>query len=531
MIEAKVTLSDNLFIAGLQRMDRALVGFKDRVMAFSQSFQLFGELEEHFDKMRQALDFGSRMSDMATQTGASAGEMAVLSQMFENTGLGADEAGMFVGRLQKALSGLNEEGATTATAFRQLHVDINQLRAAPMLEQVRILQEAFGRIQNVNDRAKIASELFGRSGMTDLRFLVKPEGVQEAMTQVGGLKTLLDQNAEGFSRLSIALNAIQLKWTQFYAGFATGLAGNTKTFADWLNKLDLTKIGESWGHFAREAGEVVAALKPFLPLIEILAAEMGVSWLAGTKMGAGLVAAFMSPGASLAVLVERLGAAKALLSTIAFAPAIEGVTALTAAIGTLNTVMLVSIAAFAGFKLGEGLMESIFHYKAMGDAANRQAALTQIGADTESEFEQKRGKMHSEQERGDLLKDIDAAMDNVKKGMSDAVGKGLPTEYLNHLMETGHDQLHALSAMHDMAAKDKLAPMPEVKGSLDPWMVTGKTPMSHLERVGGGMNMLGAGSDPMLNEMRRHTQILQNVLTAITGSPTASRPPVVHATS
>ncbi len=82
-----------------------------------------------FDKSRQTRQppRGERFSDLSAQTGQTVSDLVVLEQAFVNAGLGADINAEQLGRFQKALSGMNEEGGKTtrcsASLFNALHCD------------------------------------------------------------------------------------------------------------------------------------------------------------------------------------------------------------------------------------------------------------------------------------------------------------------------------------------------------------------------------------------------------------------------
>jgi hypothetical protein len=108
MIEAGLSLKERSFIESLEHASSALEHFKLKIVNLAQSFDLLHSGVEIFDKIRDSLDFGRQMANLGAQTGATAGEMAVLSQAFQNIG-SAGGAEAFLGRFQSALSGLNEK--------------------------------------------------------------------------------------------------------------------------------------------------------------------------------------------------------------------------------------------------------------------------------------------------------------------------------------------------------------------------------------------------------------------------------------
>jgi hypothetical protein len=177
----------------------------------------------------------------------------------------------------------------------------------------------------------------------------------------------------------------------------------------------------------------------------------------------------------------------------------------------------------------------LLHRRAREKAENEQASLETDYSDQANDFMTRSKSLHSEGDRKALLDSIDEATKEFQKRLSTDQTLNLPKAQMDQIQEAGKNILMGLSAAHDLAAKAPLAPV-DANG-LASWLVAGRTPVSHLGRIGGGMNMIGAGTDPLLSEARRQTKLLedhsrhlQNIQTAITGSPTSSRPPVYHST-
>ena len=558
MIESSLALNEGSFIQSLNRASSALEHFKLRIVNLAQSFDLLHTGVEVFDKIRDALDFSAQMEELHLQTGASAGEMAVLSHAFENAGMGADGASSFVSRLQKALSGLNEDGSETSAAFRRLGIDMVSLRRLPLLDQVNALQSAFQRLGNVNDRTKLAMDIFGRSGAQDVRFLVNPKGISEAREQVGGLKDLLDRNAEVFCNLADALDSLKLKVTQFFAGFAEGLAGDTARFTEWLNKLDLTSFGEQAGRFSAKIAGMFAAFRPvvqviwefvsalkylapplefiathfktILPLLELLALRMAIGRFAASNFGAAMIMNFSQPLTALQGLIIKLGGFKEAMAAIKFAAFEANIGELTTAIGALNVAMLAVAAAWAGWQAGKWIREQVTHENETIAASQERGSVLDEG---EKDREDILGrKMESKQDQASTLKDLDTMIAGFRKQMADAAGK-YSGERLADVDNTISQVLAPLQRIR--GALSKVANLPDANAPAyhDLTEVPGSVPVSKLGRIGGAMNgigFMGGGSDPHLNKLEQIHQTLKGLLTAVTGSPTASRPPVYHST-
>ncbi len=100
MIESALNLNERSFIEALEHASTALDRFKLRIIDVAQSFDILHTAVEVFDKVRESLDFSAHMQALSVQTTATARDMAVLGQAFKDSGLDADSASRFAGKLQ-----------------------------------------------------------------------------------------------------------------------------------------------------------------------------------------------------------------------------------------------------------------------------------------------------------------------------------------------------------------------------------------------------------------------------------------------
>lgn len=574
MIEAAVDLNARPFLDGIQKLDHAVTNFRAKIITFTQAFEALhlaaATISAQFEKMRAALDYGAQMADLAAQTGAGAGDMAVLTQALKNAGGGMESASTFTKKLQTALSGLNEEGAGTSTAFRRLGIDVMSMRKLPLIQQVEMLQRAFQNIGNPADRVKLATDLLGKSGAQSLPFLVNSSAMAEAKAQIGDLKGVLDRNSEAFARLSHAFDAMGVKATQFYAGFAEGIDGNTKKFTAFLNGADLTKFGKQLGETSVSLAKMAGVLKELEPLFIAL----GARWLFQSSATSRLVVSLGQLAAwltrvrgeweSVAMAATRAGFAQrmALPSTgrmalgpginiieskiiespfarlnrgfMNFAANVRGLPAIFAVAmrqmaASIDPLFASLLAMQYGFKAGGWINEKFTHQNEKLESATAQNDIATNGAEDIKGFEEKRKKIFSEGDRADLLKSIDEAGKALTEKLEEG-RKKFTGDRLEDFEATAGIQKGFLSWERDRVGKQKLASTTDQMWN----PVAGRTPVSSLGRVGGAMNMIGHGGlssgDPLLNENRRQTKVLENILNAMTGSPTSSRPPVYHST-
>lgn len=316
----------------MRKADGALSGFKDNVKAFSGQFGalagLLGAVAAQALVFKEALDLGGEMVDLAANTGENIADLVVLRQAFTNAGLGADGVGGALAKLQKALSGINEEGQPTSEAFQRLGLSIHTLRDMNATEQLETIGKAIAALPNQADRTRTAMELFGKSGAKMLALFTDSGALQMARDQVGELGHTLSDNAGEFDSIGDNIGALRTKFEQFATGatsaLTAALSGPAKDFA----KLDFTSIGVALGTVVSWFVELLRIVWQFMPVWIALGANMLATAvkarLAKSVFASELPAAIAAAKAS----VRQFGAALTALNWTAFKTA--GVSAMTA---------------------------------------------------------------------------------------------------------------------------------------------------------------------------------------------------------
>lgn len=208
-----------------------------------------------FDAFKGFADYAGGVADLAAQTGLTSEATMVWSQALKNAGQDASALGPLMNRLQKAMSGVNEDGMVTNKAFETLGINIETLRGLSPDKQLQTVSEAIASINDPAQRAAAAMELFGKSGGKSLAVFTDSSALSTAREQLGELATNLGTSIASLDKLSDAINAAgENKGMQFLAGFAKGFAGDIDEAANSINRIDLSEAG-TW------AGEIAKKLK------------------------------------------------------------------------------------------------------------------------------------------------------------------------------------------------------------------------------------------------------------------------------
>ena len=210
----------------------------------------FTAVQNTIGQFTGVLELGGTLNDLSAQTGQSVKDLVLLRQAFQNTGLSADAVGTFAARLQKSLSGVNEEGQSTATAFRMLGTSVSQLRGLSLIEQLETLTKGFAGIGNESDRTAASMAIFGKTGARALSMFADTSAISQARKEVGGMAEVMDKSANSFDTVSDQLKTVSQKTQEIAAGIMAGVAPELESITKSLAETDLTGFGRSIGDAA-----------------------------------------------------------------------------------------------------------------------------------------------------------------------------------------------------------------------------------------------------------------------------------------
>lgn len=247
---------------------------------------------------KAALDLGGGLTDLSAQTGQTISDLVVMRQAFTDAGAGAEKVGPALNLMQRALSGLNEDGEPTNKAFEKLGLSIAELKGLSPQEQFEKIGAALRGIDDPAARAGAALDMFGRSGGQLLALFNDPDAFANAAGSVGRQAEILQKNAALFDTVSDLLGHAGLKIQGFFVGVASKVAPVLLPILERLDGLDFAAWGEQIGNVVAlivqafgdgSIGEVVGLG------LQIAAGEW-INTMASyvTAIGAGLQQAFGS---------------------------------------------------------------------------------------------------------------------------------------------------------------------------------------------------------------------------------------------
>lgn len=240
-----------------------------------------------FVGLKAALDMGGELTDLSARTGEAVGKLTVFRQALDDAGVGAGMAGGIINLMQKAMTGVNEEGQPTVKAFEALGVSMDVLKKLSPVEQITTLGAAIGKLGDPAKQTQAAMQIFGRSGGELKQFFADPSAMQTAAYSLGAMPALLEKNAEMFDGVSDSIGRLKGKGLGFFVGVADQLTGSLKPLVDQLDALDFTKSGQQVGAMVAQIGAAFQGGK--------LGEIVGLSLQAGFAQAANFLIAAMEP--------------------------------------------------------------------------------------------------------------------------------------------------------------------------------------------------------------------------------------------
>ncbi len=238
-----------------------------------------------------ALDLGGQLTDLQARTGQTAGDLVIARRAFDNAGIGAANTAPMIGLLQKAISGLNEEGGKTDGVFERLGTSSEALKSMSALDQMRTLTRAFEGIKDPSERAAIAMQLFGRSGAQMLQLLGDSSALSTAEREVGRLAMRASENAAKFDEVGDRLSLAKLRLQEFFVVAAEKAIPSLERMADLIDRFNPSVLGAGLGNALAIASALGGAA--FVKKLDTYVLDWATKQ--GAPIGQKFVGSFLAP--------------------------------------------------------------------------------------------------------------------------------------------------------------------------------------------------------------------------------------------
>lgn len=243
---------------------------------------------------KQSLAHIDATAKTADVLGLTTEQLAAYQHMAGRSGATTKELDTAFRRLQKNISD-GTKGLTTANrAFEDLGLSAEQLERLSPDEQMQAVADALGNLDSQAKRARVAQDLFGRSGLKMLKVLEQgSEGIRRARVEAEKLN--LTFSREEAARVEAANDA----WTDFRSSMrgigieiAIAAAGPLKEVADWATDFavdvgDLVEVVNTLGGGFEGLGKIGKASINGIT-IELLNLQKAAIQFAASPVGSAL---------------------------------------------------------------------------------------------------------------------------------------------------------------------------------------------------------------------------------------------------
>lgn len=239
-----------------QGFERVIASIEHLHEVAKQAFEVVGTLAGGFEigeAIHQVIEYGRALEVLQAQTGATIPDLVILQRLLMMAGVQADEAGMMIARMQRALVDAAENGGESLVIFQQLFGGdaMAKLGGMDVGEQFRAIGDAIGKIESPAKRAQMAMEIFGRSGYELLRLFPKLKEEEAAATQGHQeFANVMSRSSDMLRSMEVGLQMFGQTSKEFFAGFLDSLGPMFQGAFDKLTNIDLTKIGQKFGAFS-----------------------------------------------------------------------------------------------------------------------------------------------------------------------------------------------------------------------------------------------------------------------------------------
>ena len=171
---------DSRLIAGLKRSERQLKAFGQAVTTIGSGLKTAGLWMAGLGAAivaplamaaREFARTGDALVEMSQRTGMSIETLSGLALAASRSGVSMEEFEISVRRMQKTISGADDDSKAAVKALATLGLTVDGLAGKGTEEQFKAVADAIARISDPTDRAAAAMLMFGRAGTAMLPFL------------------------------------------------------------------------------------------------------------------------------------------------------------------------------------------------------------------------------------------------------------------------------------------------------------------------------------------------------------------------
>jgi hypothetical protein len=234
-----------------------------------------------------AIRIGGELNDLASRTGESAGNLAILQRAFENAGSSADAVGSTINKLQRAIVEADQGTQKYKDAFSSLGISMDSFKGKTPTEQLQLVAAAMSKVEDPSKRSALAIDLLGKSG-GELIPLLRAMGVELdiARAQLGSYPKALDETVQALDTIGDNFNAISAKGREFATGLLVNLAPALAEITTQISQIDAAGFGMMISDYVMKMAQGIDGA---LLLSEAIAnIKLAITGMTQGEMGKGL---------------------------------------------------------------------------------------------------------------------------------------------------------------------------------------------------------------------------------------------------
>lgn len=220
--------------------------------------------------IKQVADYGSKLSDVAADTGVTIRELVVLRRAFADAGIEADSTGKTMAKMLKSVFEATKAGGALSTQtriFDMLGLDPESLSGMDTARQFVVITDAIRDLDTQAARAGASMQIFGRTGNQLLK--IGAEGIKSASQNVAGIGELMEKNAPAMDEFADKMQrAFGEAKTSFFAGVFDELKEEILPALREFDKEEFSEAGKLFGQGILAAKDTVMGLKSIIDEIK-----------------------------------------------------------------------------------------------------------------------------------------------------------------------------------------------------------------------------------------------------------------------
>jgi len=419
--------------------------------------------------MKGALDLGGEMVDLSNRTGVAVESLYGLRLAFKDAGVDAEKLGPYVNKMQKALAS-SVGGGKEANVLKGMGLDPQSLASMDSGQAFAQIGNAISQLPNSTERAAATMALFGKSSGELLQVFMDPNF--KSAGNISETARLLGENAGIFEKASDSLGRVGPKLQGLFVGMASGMTGLLDSLANGIDGIDLSGIGQKLGNvignfstdFSGEWSKIVQFIGDTIGLVfskDGLSVILDSFYYIGSQIKDFLIRTFKTP-----LDYMEAGLQKAVESAMEM-------------VGKIPVL---------GDKLGLKGFKATSFDQILGEVQSRGNGLTNLSAEDAG----------NKAALGSSLKErIGVLADQLKESLAPVVTASDATKAVN------------AKATSDNASRvmGQSTFNPSDIGQVAKQAIFADS----LAKIGGGGISVGGGSNPILEENKRQTSLLQSI--------------------